>query len=83
MKISAKILIFLIVTFIGMIKGQTLPFKDNLKWGIKENNKILIKPVYDTIFPSKCGKIFVIAFAAPVEVGIMLIAAALALLKSL
>ena len=33
-----------------MIKGQTLPFKDNLKWGIKENNKILIKPVYDTIF---------------------------------
>ncbi|MCE3258418.1 MAG: hypothetical protein K0S12_59 [Bacteroidetes bacterium] len=29
---------------------QTKPFKDGKKWGIKENEKILIAPFYDTIF---------------------------------
>ncbi|MDO9000743.1 MAG: hypothetical protein Q7W45_13325 [Bacteroidota bacterium] len=32
------------------MKSQTAPFKENLKWGIKENTNIIIKPVYDTIF---------------------------------
>lgn len=43
-------MLFFALTFFQGFKAQTLPFKDNLKWGIKENNKILIKPVYDTIF---------------------------------
>lgn len=32
-----------------------MPFKENLKWGIKENEKTIIKPVYDTIFNFDAG----------------------------
>jgi len=30
--------------------SQTKTYKENGKWGIKENDKVIIKPVYDTIF---------------------------------
>ncbi len=34
----------------GQIYSQTTPFKNNLKWGIKQNDKVVIDAVYDTIF---------------------------------
>lgn len=30
--------------------AQTKPFSQNQKWGIKENDKVIIEPIYDTIF---------------------------------
>lgn len=44
--------IFLIPVIISthLLVSQSLPFKENLKWGVKENEQVIIKPVYDTIF---------------------------------
>jgi len=32
------------------VSAQTAPFKEKNRWGIKEGDKVLIQPVYDTIF---------------------------------
>lgn len=51
--------------FSKIIVSQTLPFKENLKWGIKENEKVIIKPVYDTIFNyDASGKLCLACFKA-------------------
>ena len=43
--------------------AQTIPFKEGLKWGIKENEKIIIKPVYDTVFNfDNAGKVCMACF---------------------
>ena len=40
-----------------------MPFKENLKWGIKENETIIIKPVYDTVFNfDNTGKVCLACF---------------------
>lgn len=36
--------------FVNTFNGQTVAFKEQGKWGIKENEKIIISPKYDTIF---------------------------------
>lgn len=42
-----------------------MPFKENLKWGIKENEKVIIKPVYDTVFNfDDSGKICLACYKA-------------------
>lgn len=40
--------IFLFLAFFSF--AQTTTFKENNKWGIKEKDKVIIKPLYDTIF---------------------------------
>ena len=43
--------------------SQTKTFKDAGKWGIKENEKIIIKPLYDTIFNfDSTGKVCLACF---------------------
>lgn len=45
------------------LTSQTTPFKENLKWGIKENEKIIIQPVYDTVFNfDNTGKVCLACF---------------------
>jgi hypothetical protein len=45
------------------LTSQTIPFKENLKWGIKENETVIIKPVYDTIFNyDNSGKVCLACF---------------------
>ena len=50
MRFSLKIVVFSLLVFLQKLVAQTMPFKENLKWGIKENEKVIIKPVYDTVF---------------------------------
>lgn len=54
-----KKLICLVAIFcLQVVHCQTLLFKELNKWGIKENEKIIIKPVYDTAFNfDESGKI--------------------------
>lgn len=41
--------IFFILLVHGSIISQTIPFKDAGKWGIKGNDGVIIKPLYDSI----------------------------------
>lgn len=42
-----------------------MPFKENLKWGIKESEKVIIRPIYDTIFNfDVSGKVCLACFKA-------------------
>ncbi len=50
MRVIFNIVVFLLLVFSQELISQTVPFKENLKWGIKENEKVIIKPIYDTIF---------------------------------
>jgi hypothetical protein len=50
LNIRFNILVISLLIFAQDLVSQTMPFKDNLKWGIKEHESIIIKPVYDTIF---------------------------------
>ena len=34
----------------GNLHSQTVAFRDATKWGVKENESVIIKPIYDTIF---------------------------------
>src|SRR5687767_4744795 len=43
-------IIFLVFCLFTAIQSQTATFTENKKWGIKENEKIIIPAVYDTIF---------------------------------
>ena len=43
-------LYFLFCIIINYSFSQTKLFKENGKWGIKENEKIVVKPIYDTVF---------------------------------
>ena len=50
-KLKAFIPIFFTAFFLSnLLVSQTTPFKENLKWGIKDNEKTIIAPLYDTIF---------------------------------
>jgi hypothetical protein len=42
------ILIFLLL--LQLFRAQTVTFRANEKWGIKENENVIIPPVYDTVF---------------------------------
>ncbi|MBA3679845.1 MAG: hypothetical protein H0W73_01455 [Bacteroidetes bacterium] len=62
---SINIVVFLLLVFSQKLSSQTMPFKENAKWGIKENEKVIIKPVYDTIFNfDNSGKICLACFKA-------------------
>jgi len=50
LKFRVYILAFICSGISQFLCSQTMPFKENAKWGIKENEKVIIKPVYDTIF---------------------------------
>lgn len=53
------------MVFSQKLNCQTMPFKENLKWGIKENDKVIIKPVYDTVFNfDNSGKVCLACFKA-------------------
>ena len=53
------------MVFSQKLNGQTLPFRENLKWGIKENDKVIVKSVYDTVFNfDNTGKICLACFKA-------------------
>lgn len=65
MRSTICILVFFILVFSQKLNSQTLPFKENLKWGIKENEKVIIKPVYDTVFNfDNSGKVCLACFKA-------------------
>ncbi len=60
-----RIVIFFFLIFANELRSQTVPFKQNLKWGIKENETVIIKPVYDTIFNFDfTGKVCLACFKA-------------------
>jgi hypothetical protein len=50
--VKARFYILFPLLYLFTITGfsQTVPFRENAKWGIKENEKMIINPVYDTIF---------------------------------
>lgn len=65
LKAILRILIFFFLIFAKELRSQTTPFKQNLKWGIKENETLIIKPVYDTIFNyDATGKVCLACFKA-------------------
>jgi hypothetical protein len=47
---ASYIFVSLVCLLAGIASAQTVPFRENTKWGIKENEQVLIAPVYDTIF---------------------------------
>lgn len=49
MKVFSAICALFTIIFTGTLHSQTSAFKENNKWGIRENNSILIKPLYDTV----------------------------------
>lgn len=50
MKAISYIFSAILITLCSTLVSQTLPFRENAKWGIKENEKVIITPIYDTIF---------------------------------
>jgi hypothetical protein len=65
LKFAFYILVFMCSGFSQNLHSQTVPFKENMKWGIKENEHVIIKPVYDTIFNfDNAGKICLACFKA-------------------
>jgi hypothetical protein len=42
-------ILFVLIPVTNLV-GQTTPFQENSKWGIKENHKTIVDPIYDTIF---------------------------------
>lgn len=57
------ILYILFVLFAAPCVSQTITFRENNKWGIKEKESILIQPVYDTIFNfDSTGKVCLACF---------------------
>lgn len=48
MRFPGYIFLFLFVPF--LFPAQTLLFKENAKWGIKENDQNIIPAIYDTVF---------------------------------
>jgi hypothetical protein len=47
--------VFITLCFFGGLQAQTEVFKEFNKWGIKDKDKIIIKPVYDTAFNFDAG----------------------------
>ena len=45
-----KILLIALLGLTNSISSQSLPFKENARWGIKDGNKVIINPTYDSIF---------------------------------
>lgn len=58
MKLQGLIFLLFFPFFLLQLHCQPLVFKENAKWGIKENDVPLIKPVYDSVFNfSVSGKV--------------------------
>ncbi len=58
MKPVLRTVCILIFSFCQIVYAQTKVFKEGAKWGIKENETILIAPIYDSIFNfDKEGKV--------------------------
>lgn len=67
MKTIRLILVFCSLLFVINIIAQPLPYKENSKWGIKEDNAVIIKPVYDTLFNyNGSGKVCLACYKAMV-----------------
>ncbi len=65
MRIAFCIVVSFFLVFAQNTNAQTLPFKADIKWGVKENDKIIIKPVYDTVFNfDNTGKVCLACFKA-------------------
>lgn len=50
LKLRIAILFALLIALSSDCLSQTVTFRENNKWGIKENESVIIKPIYDTIF---------------------------------
>lgn len=50
MKRATYIIIVIYTVFFGRAAAQTTTFKERNKWGIKENEKVIIPAIYDSIF---------------------------------
>ncbi len=65
MRLTIYIIVLVVAVFSQKLNCQTTSFKENLKWGIKENEKVIIKPVYDTVFNfDNSGKVCLACFKA-------------------
>ncbi|MBA2613925.1 MAG: hypothetical protein H0U95_18325 [Bacteroidetes bacterium] len=65
MRLVISIVVFVSLVFSQKLIAQSLPFKENSKWGIIENDKVVIRPVYDTVFNfDTAGKICLACFKA-------------------
>jgi hypothetical protein len=57
------ITLFLLQAYCSASYAQTVTFREGLKWGVKENESILIQPIYDTIFNfDSTGKVCMACF---------------------
>jgi hypothetical protein len=50
LNLNFKIFLVVLVTLTNSLYCQTKPFKEGIRWGIKDGNQVIINPVYDTIF---------------------------------
>jgi hypothetical protein len=51
LKIRANnIFLFIFLSFAFRVAGQTVPFKENTRWGIRNETNIIVPAIYDTIF---------------------------------
>jgi hypothetical protein len=65
LRLTIYIIVLVVAVFSQKLNCQTTSFKENLKWGIKENEKVIIKPVYDTVFNfDNSGKVCLACFKA-------------------
>ncbi|WP_317898738.1 hypothetical protein [Aurantibacillus circumpalustris] len=63
MKKRVSILITVFAVFSGSLLAQTVAFREGIKWGVKENESVIIQPIYDTIFDfDSTGKICMACF---------------------
>ncbi|HQQ93894.1 MAG TPA: hypothetical protein PLQ93_05030 [Bacteroidia bacterium] len=55
--------LLIVLIFSLALHAQVLPFKENTKWGLKENEKVIIPPVYDSVFTfDKQKKVCMVCF---------------------
>jgi hypothetical protein len=63
MKTIPSTLLLLLIAFTNSLLSQIAPYKENLKWGVKENDKIIVPAVYDTVFGyDSTGKVCLACF---------------------
>lgn len=65
--LPVKVLNYILFTlswlFLSPSFSQTAPFKENSKWGIKENGAVIVQPLFDTIFNfDSTGKVCLACF---------------------
>jgi hypothetical protein len=53
----------ILILFPLLFFAQTKPYTENMKWGIKENDKVIVEALYDTVFNyDSTGKVCLVCF---------------------